>query len=337
MRLPVFRRRAVAALAAACVLSALGVLLPAAPASAAVLFADDFEQPTYNIWNHGGGGAWAPATDNGNGVWQQSSAAVTTTTAWAGSGSGTGTSVSGRVKALTPLTGTALVAVAGRIANPSAFYYAGLRGGALEVGIHGWSADTVLATAPFAAGAGSWYTIVLNFPSETAVTATVTGPGGATASVAATDPGGPRGTQVGFTMAGAGAALDDIRLSNALPPPPPPAGPCVASLALRVQTDFGYGFIAYLDITNTSPNPIANPWTVGFRLSPGQYVQNVFGATWYEVGPSVSLTGPVYSAPIPPGATRSGTLGFVATSTGPARPVSNATFNGVACPITFTA
>lgn len=325
--------RTAAVLIAACGLLGAAAVLPGTAANAAVLFSDDFEQPTHNVWLTGSGGTWSYATEDGSTVWKQSSTALTPT-AWAGSGSGTGTTVTARVKPTGPLSGSALVSVAGRVANPSNFYYVGLRGTTVEIGLQAFNTNVVLATAPFTASTGTWYTLSLSFPTAGTVTGSVTGPGGATATLSAADPGGPQaGDKVGFYMRGATASLDDIRLADALPPPPPPTGACRVTLAIAVSSNFGSGFLAWVKVTNVSSTPIAPPWTITWQFGQGQYMQSVFGATWYQVGPTVTLTSAAYASPIAPGAVN-GTTGFIATT--PAQAPTNATFNGIACPVTLS-
>jgi hypothetical protein len=336
MNLPVRRLRTAVAVIACGVLGPAAMLVPVlagTPANAAVLFSDDFEQPTHNVWLTGSGGTWSYATEDGSTVWRQSGTTLTPT-AWAGSGSGTGTTVTARIKPTSPLTGTSLVSVAGRVANPNNLYYAGLRGGTFELGIQGWGTTTVLASAPFTVNLGTWYTVSLSFPTAATVAGTVTAPDGATASLGAADPGGVQvGDKVGFYLRTASASLDDIRLTDNLPPSPPPSGPCVALIALKVSASFGSGYLAYGSITNTSTAPIAPPWTITWRFGQGQYLQSVFGAGYSQVGPTVTLTSPSYASAIPPGATVSSVFGFIATT--PATAPTNATFNGATCPLTF--
>jgi hypothetical protein len=323
--------------AAACALLVTVAALPGAPARAAVLFADDFEQPTRNIWLTGGGGAWSAATEDGSGVWKQSSTTATTT-AWAGAGSGTGTEVTARVKPTGALSGTSLVSVAGRVANPNNLYYAGLRGTTLEIGYRSWTTIVVLASTPFTASAGQWYTLRLSFPAAGVVAGSATGPDGTTATVSAADSGHIQaGDKVGFHLVEAGALLDDIGLSNAEPPPPPPTGPCPVTIAMKVSTDFGYGYMASLDIANVSSAPIASPWTLTWRFGRDEHFGYLAGATWYQIGPTVTLTRGAYYPPIAPGATLSA-LQFIASASGPApaQAPTGATFNGISCPLTFS-
>jgi hypothetical protein len=333
MNLPVRRLRTAVTLIAAGLLG-VAMVLAATPANAAVLFSDNFEQPTYNVWQTGSGGTWSFATEDGSTVWKQSSTALTPT-AYAGSGSGTGTTVTARIKPTSPLTGTSLVSVAGRVANPNNLYYAGVHGSTFEIGLQGAGTTKILATTPFTVSIGTWYTVSLGFPTAGTVVGTVTAPGGNTASLHAADPGGVQaGDKVGFYMRTASASLDDISLTNTLPPPPPPTGPCVASIAVKVSTNFGTGYLAYVSLTNTSAAPITPPWTITWRMGQGQYLQNVFGAGYYQVGQTATLTSPSYATTIAPGVTATNVFGFQAAT--PAVAPTNATFNGVACPLTFS-
>jgi hypothetical protein len=334
MNLPALRLRTAAVLIAACGLLGTAVLLPGTTASAAVLFSDDFEQPTHDIWLTGSGGSWSFATEDGSTVWKQSSTALTPT-AWAGSGSGTGTTVTARVKPTSPLSGASLVSVAGKVANPSNLYYAGLRGTTLEIGYQAGPTNVVLASAPFTASIGTWYTVSLSFPTAGTVTGSVAGPGGASATATAADPGGPQvGDKVGFYLRTAGASLDDISLTDSLPPPPPPTGACAAAIAVKVSSNFGSGYLAWVNLTNISPVTITVPWTITWRFNQGQFMQSVFSASYSQIGPTVTLRSPPFGSSIAPGATQSSAFGFIATT--PAQAPTDATFNGISCPVTLS-
>jgi hypothetical protein len=335
MNLPM--RRLITA-AATCGLLVTAAVTSGAPAGAAVLFSDDFAYPTRNIWITGGGGAWSLATEDGSGVWRQSSTTAITT-AYAGSGSTTGTEVTARVKPAAALSETSLLSVAGRVANPNNLYYAGLRGTTLEIGYRSWTTLTAIASAPFTASAGEWYTLSLSFPAAGVVAGSVTGPDGTTATVSGADPDVLRGgDKVGLHMVRAAASADYIGLTNAEPPPPPPTGPCPVTIAMNVSTDFSYGFIASLDITNVSSAPIVSPWTLSWRFGRDEYFGYLGGATWYQVGQRVTLTRGANYPPIAPGATLSGSVYFIATGSGPApaQAPTGVTFNGISCPLTFS-
>src|SRR5437763_15771205 len=123
-------RRLAAVLAAAATIVAASLLV-ATPAHAAVLFSDDFEQPTVNVW--WAGPNWSVVTEDGSKVYKQSST-VNYPYAQAGSGSGTGTAVTARVKPTSPLGPTNLVALTGKTSDPNNLYYVGFRGTQLEIG-----------------------------------------------------------------------------------------------------------------------------------------------------------------------------------------------------------
>ncbi|MBV1850051.1 cellulose binding domain-containing protein [Catellatospora tritici] len=327
-------RRALAAALAVCGLAAANVLT-AAPAQAAVLFADDFEQPTVNVWLTGSGGTWSVVSEDGSKVWKQSGTTLTPT-AWAGSGSGIGTTVTGRIKPTSTLNPADLVSLTGRVANPNNLYYAGLRGGTtFEIGQVSWGTTIVLASVPFPHTVGSWYALSLSFPAAGTVTGTVTAPGGASATLGAADPGGiQQGDKVGFYLRTATASLDDIRLTNSLPEPTPPSGPCPAEISMKVGNVYGSMFNATVGFKNISSAPITAPWSMSWKFTSGQTLQSVFNTYWYQVGPKVTLTSTAWFPAVAPGATNTVTVGF--TAIGPAVAPTAVTFNGLSCPITFS-
>ena len=327
------RGRTLAAVIGAAVGLTASIALSATPATAAVLFSDDFEQLTVNVWLTGSGGTWSVVTEDGSKVYQQSSTALTPT-AWAGSGSGPGTVVSARLKPTSSLGASNLVAVAGRVSDPSNLYYAGLHNGRLEIGQQSWGTNVVLASTPYPASVGTWYTVSLSFLTPGTVTGSVSGPAGPDATVSAPDPGGPHpGDRVGFYMRAASASLDDIQLSNTLPAPQP-TGPCPASIALKLGISYGTTFTATLSFRNISPGPIAPPWTITWRYTQGQVVAGVFNAGWFQVGPVVTVKSVPWFPVVAPGATSAVTMGL--TVNGPAQAPVDATFNGVPCALTFS-
>jgi hypothetical protein len=324
-------------LAAASIVAGAGLIasvaLAATPANAAVLFADNFEQLTVNVWLTGGGGSWSVVTEDGSKVYRQSSTTLTPT-AWAGSGSGPGTVVSARVKPTSALGASNLVGLAGRVSDPNNLYYAGLRNGRLEIGQQAWGTNVVLASTPFAAGIGSWYTVSLSFLTPGTVTGSVAG-AGTSATVSAPDPGGPNpGDRVGFYLRSASASFDDIQLSNALPPSPSPTGPCPAAIALKLGVNYGTTFTATLSFRNVSSTPIAPPWTITWRYNQGQVVASVFNASFFQVGPVVTIKSVPWFPAVAPGATSGVMMGL--TVNGPIQAPVDATFNGVPCTLTFT-
>jgi hypothetical protein len=331
---PSYRRALTCTLAAACGIVA-GAVLISPPASAAVLFSDDFEQPTYNVWLGASGGNWSVVSEDGSKVFKQSNATLAAPTAWAGGGSEVGTVVTARVKPTSPLTPSNLVSLAGRVANPSNLYYVGLRGTGLEIGQQAWGQNVVLASVPFAASVGTWYTLSLSFLTPGTVTGTVTGPAGVSATVSAADPGGPAvGDRVALFTRTASASFDDIRLTNTLPEPAPPTGPCPVAITMKVGINYGNQFTATVSFRNTSSTTIPVPWTMTWRFTSGQTILGLFNGTWYQVGPLVTLKSTPWFPPTPPGANSGVTIGFTASA--PIAAPTDATFNGYPCALTFS-
>jgi hypothetical protein len=333
------RRRLTAALLACAAAVTAGLALGSAPAHAAVLFSDDFEQPTQNVWL--AGGSWSVVSEDGSKVFKQSSA-VNSPFAQAAAGSGAGTVVTARVKPTSALNPSNLVAVTGKVSDPNNLYYVALRGSAtgtrLEIGQQAWGRNVPLASTSFPAAVGTWYQMTLSFLVPGTVAGTVAGPGGAGATVSAADPGGTRpGDKVGFYMNAASASFDDIRLSDQSPPTPTPNPPPPCPVAINFRLiDYGGQFLAEVTIRNISAAPIGPAWTMTWRFTHGQVVQGMFNvSTWYMVGPVVTARSPVWFPVLAPGAVGP-TAGFFATGPGLGHPPADATFNGAPCVITLS-
>ncbi|GIF00574.1 cellulose binding domain-containing protein [Paractinoplanes rishiriensis] len=91
--------------------------------------------------------------------------------------------------------------------------------------------------------------------------------------------------------------------------------------------DWGNGYVAAVDITNTSANPINN-WTLDFTWpTTWQSVSGGWSATWTQTGTAVKVTG---DGPI---AANGGTasIGFVGSYSGPNVPPTTFTLNGSVC------
>ncbi len=327
-------RRLCAVLAAAGTLLAASLLV-APPAHAAVLFADDFEQRTVNVWL--AGGSWSVVTEDGSKVYKQSSTA-NFPYAMAGSGSTAGTSVTARVKPTSPLGPTNLVALTGMTSDPNNLYYVAFRGTRLEIGQQAWGRNVPLASTPFTAATGTWYTLTLSFLVPGTVTGTASGPGGVGATVSAPDPGGTKpGDKVGFWMNSASASFDDIVLSDQTVPPPPPTTPptCPVAIAFTV-TDYGTAFLAEVQFQNLTSAPIGPQWTITWQFTSGQTMQGMFNVgSWYQRGGVVTAHSPAWFPAVKPGATSSPPFGFEATGPGLGHPPVNVTFNGAPCAISF--
>lgn len=325
-------RRLAALLGAALAVTA-SIVLTTSAADAAVLFSDNFEQPTYNIWI--AGGTWSVVSEDGSMVYKQSST-INFPYAFAASGSVVGTSVTARVKPTSTLGAGNLVTLNGRESDPNNTYYVGFHGGNLELGQQSWGKNVVLATKPFQAAVGSWYTLTLSFLTPGTVTGSVTGPGGVSASISAADPGGPKvGEHVGFSMTSASASFDDITLSNTAPPPPTPTGTCPVQLIFSIGVDYGTQFSATLALKNTSTATVAPPFTLSWRFTDGQHLLGLSNADFYEVGPVVTVKPAWWYPAIAPGATSTVTIPFTATDPGKGHPPANVTYNGLPCAFTW--
>lgn len=324
-------RRSAAVLAAASTLVAASLLV-SAPAHAAVLFSDDFEQPTVNVWL--ANSTWSVVSEDGSTVYKQTST-TNYPYAEAGSGSVTGTVVTARVKPTSPLGPTNVVALTGKTSDPSNLYYVGFRGTQLEVGQQAWGHNIPLAATPFTANVGTWYRLTLSFLVPGTVTGSVAGPGGVSATVSAADPGGPNpGDKVGFWMSSASASFDDIVLSDQTVPPPPPTTqpPCPVAIVFSFSF-YGSAFLGQVSFTNVSPAPVPPPWTITWQFTAGQTLQSMFAVgSWNQRGPTATVHSPVWAPAVQPGST-SFQFGFLATPVNAMQLPANATFNGIPCPV----
>jgi hypothetical protein len=104
----------------------------------------------------------------------------------------------------------------------------------------------------------------------------------------------------------------------------PSAAPCAVKLSN--SNDWGNGFVAGLDITNTTDTPVAG-WTLTFAWpTMWQSVSSGWNATFTQDGRTVRVTA---DTPIAPGATH--TAGFVASYGGPNVWPATFTLNGTLC------
>jgi hypothetical protein len=318
------------ALALALLAGATAVAFTSAPASAATLFSDDFEQSTGNVWQTGGGGSWAVVSEDGSRVFRQSNTAVDTA-AWAGSGAGPFTVVTARVK---PNTGSGIVAVLSRVANPNNFYYVALRSGRLDIGRRSAGTVSSLGSVPFTAATGTWYTVSLNLFFTGTVRGSVTpAAGGATVTVTAPDPGGANfGGAVGFWTVNASASFDTIVLADDRIVPtttaPPTAG-CAVAVTYTVLSQWTGYFQGNIALRNITAATIPAGWVLTFRFTGGEVISNLFpAATWRQVGPQVTVTGPPWGPLVSGGAFN---LGLIASAPNGPRPITDVTFNGARC------
>jgi hypothetical protein len=318
------------ALALVMLAGAAAVAFTTGPAGAATLFSDDFEQPTGNVWQTGGGGSWAVVSEDGSRVFRQSNTAVDTA-AWAGSGAGSFTVVTAKVK---PNTGSGIVAVLSRVANPNNFYYVALRSGRLDIGRRSFGTGSSLGSVPFTTTTGTWYTVSLNLFFTGTVRGSVTPVGGgSTVTVTAPDPGGTNfGGAVGFWTLNASASFDTIVLADDRIVPTttaPPTGGCAVAVTYTIPNQWNGYFQGNIALRNITATTIPAGWVLTFRFTGGEVISNLFpGATWRQVGPQVTVTGPVWG-PISSGGTFN--LGLIASAPNGPRPITDVTFNGVRC------
>ena len=196
-------------------------------ASAATLFADDFEDGVADGWAKSGG-SWSVVTD-GSRVYQQSGASSDARAlvggAWADQ------AVQARVKPLAFNGAGRHVAVLARAQNTSNYYYLALSNtGSVLLGKRVGGGLSTLAAAPVTAPAGTWQTLRLE-----AFGTTLRGFVGNTQLVTATD--GTFGSgRTGAATYYASASFDDLQVTDVPgtgePPPPtdpPPPGTCDTS------------------------------------------------------------------------------------------------------------
>jgi pectate lyase len=209
-------RTGVLAAAAAVVLVAT-VTVWSAPASAATLFADDFEDGNSTGWTTSGG-TWSVVTD-GSRVLRQSGTSADAR-ARAGSTTWINYTVTARVK-LTAVNGTnRFAAVLARVQSNTSYYYLALRtNNTVELKKLVGGSSTTLATAPVTVTLNTWYTLSL-----TASGSTLTGRVDAGVPLTATDSQFATG-QVGLATFNAAANVDDVLVVDTAVPIPTTPGP----------------------------------------------------------------------------------------------------------------
>jgi hypothetical protein len=224
------------------------------------------------------------------------------------------------------------------VANPNNYYYVGLRSGQLVIGRRSAGTISTLASTPFAATTGTWYKLSLNlFFSGTVRGSVVPAAGGTGANVSATDPGGSNfGGAVGFWTLNASASFDDIVLADDRIVPtsstPPPTGGCAVQVTYAILSQWQPNYFqAGFTLRNRTTATIPAGWILTWRFTNGETIQNLFNAaSWRQIGPTVTVTGPVW-APLPPGGSIANVPGFIGIAPNGPRPVADVTFNGVPC------
>jgi hypothetical protein len=113
----------------------------------------------------------------------------------------------------------------------------------------------------------------------------------------------------------------------------PAAAALSCHISYVVQSDWGSGFNAVTNITNTGSTPI-NGWTLTWTWSGNQTITSAYGVnSWNQGGPNVTLAAPqgFWDAQIAPGATLSYNVGFSANYSGTNSNPTAFFINGTAC------
>jgi endoglucanase len=104
-----------------------------------------------------------------------------------------------------------------------------------------------------------------------------------------------------------------------------PTGACKV---VYKANDWGTGFTANVDLTNTGATPVSG-WTLAFAWPGNQRITGGWSAAWTQTGNQVTATNLSWNATLQPGATAN--LGFQATYTGANPPPTAFTLNGATC------
>jgi hypothetical protein len=95
-------------------------------------------------------------------------------------------------------------------------------------------------------------------------------------------------------------------------------------------TDWGNGYVANIDITNTGPNPI-DGWTFTFRWPTSwQRMDGGWNGTWTASGTTVTVTNASYNGKLAGGG-GTAAIGFVGGYSGPNVLPGVFTLNGTVC------
>ncbi|KOV85318.1 hypothetical protein ADL03_14300 [Nocardia sp. NRRL S-836] len=121
--------------------------------------------------------------------------------------------------------------------------------------------------------------------------------------------------------------------ATATPPPPPatstsapPPPPC--AVTYRINSQWPGAFQAEVTVRNVS-GVLINGWTLRWRFTDGQTVNQMWNATPAQDGAVVSVTNADYSALITPNGSIS--VGFNGTTKGANNPPTSFTLNGAPC------
>ncbi|MEV6302282.1 family 16 glycoside hydrolase [Actinoplanes sp. NPDC051861] len=200
-----------------------------APALAAPLFSDNFDDGNADGWSRNGG-TWSVVTD-GSPAYRQSSTSANAR-ALAGSTSWTDYTVQARVRPIAFATTARTAGIAARAVSSSQYYALVLTGGgAAQLQRVSGGTATTLGTAAVGGGTGTWRTLALAVQGST-----LRGYVDGTQVVQATD-GTFAAGRIGLVTGYASASYDDVAVDTASPGPgpstspttPPPPGDCRVS------------------------------------------------------------------------------------------------------------
>jgi pectate lyase len=206
------RRRLATAWAAgaSAVLATVMAVAVSAPAQAATLLSDDFEDGNSSGWSTSGG-TWSVVTD-GSRVLRQGGTSADAV-ARAGSSAWTNYTVTARVKPIAYANSSRFVALLSRVrANTSYYYLALTGGGTLVLGKRVSGSLTPLAQTSFAVAPGTWYSLSLTASGSSLTGGVAGGP-----TLSATDSQYPSG-QTGLATSYASGAIDDVLVSDSAGP-----------------------------------------------------------------------------------------------------------------------
>jgi hypothetical protein len=233
----------------------------AGSASAAVVFAHDFEDGTTAGWQLAGG-QWGISTD-GTRVLRQSRGAVASARATAGEAGWAGYTLSARVKP-TSLSGPwAAAGIVARAGTGSGYTLAVRPGDRVELARVAAGQRTVLATATLSVRTGRWYDLSLRADGDQ-LQATVAGTAG-TVTLTATDPTFAAGAVALFTERAA-ASFDDVTVDT-VPPPRDTQAPSLPGLPELLE-------VTPTTATITWPASTDNVGVTGYLI--------YFGGQFYE-------------------------------------------------------
>lgn len=272
------------AVAAAAVVVA-GVL--AAPAGAATVFTDNFDDGNATGWSKSGG-TWTVVTD-GTGVLRQTNTTSELARDFAGDSGWTDYSVQARVKPLAFDGADRYAALAARASGSTTFYrLALLNSGRVEMQAVRSGAVTVLGSATRTVATGTWYTLRIDVAGSS-VSGFVDGTriGGGTSTVSGAG-------RIGVQTLHASASFDDVTVNTTgstpptstpptttppttNPPPPPPGfptptGQVTVNATIAVSGTLDGGLRRYCCIGDGGQNESQDPM---FDLASGATLQNV--------------------------------------------------------------